>query len=239
LVSNVPLNSTHFLDTINGIATIRAFGWFPQQVARSKVLLDTSQRPSYLLAMVQQWLLVKMNIIVAILAMALVSIATYLRNVDAGSLGAGLVMLISLGSTLATVVNAYTGLEISLGAIERLKTFCETTEREDDVNDIVEPPEEWPASGKIVISNVSASYSGDRGDLTLLNLSLMIQPGEKVALCGRTGRYVSTLHSTHLRAICDHTNNFLQRQVLSCSTTASDTGPTARVRLCLLRHCDR
>lgn len=43
---------THFIDTIKGITTFRAFGWVPQGVARNHVLLDDSQRPAYLLAMI-------------------------------------------------------------------------------------------------------------------------------------------------------------------------------------------
>lgn len=170
-------------------------------MARNKDLLDTSQRPSYLLAMVQQWLLLTMNMVVAVLGTILVSLATYLRSTDAGSVGAGLVMLITFGSTLASVISAYTGLEISLGGIARLKTFAETTEREDKDGEILEPPEEWPGQGRIAINNLTASYSDDQRDPTLAGLSLTVQPGEKVAFCGSTGRYVPHTRTISLKVI--------------------------------------
>jgi ATP-binding cassette subfamily C (CFTR/MRP) protein 1 len=153
-------------------------------------MLDTSQRPSYLLAMVQQWLLLVMNMITAVLAVVLVSLAIKLPGVDSGSVGAGLVMLITFGGALSNVVNSYTGLEISLGAIARLKAFSETTEREDKDGEDGVLGEEWPLRGHVVISGVSASYSGDPEALVLSDLSLIIQPREKMAVCGRTGRYV-------------------------------------------------
>ncbi|KAI1099495.1 hypothetical protein F4804DRAFT_321707 [Jackrogersella minutella] len=45
---------THFLDTSNGIVTLRAFGFMSEDSAKNARLLDTSQRPAYLLRMIQQ-----------------------------------------------------------------------------------------------------------------------------------------------------------------------------------------
>ncbi|KAH8662384.1 ABC multidrug transporter [Xylariales sp. PMI_506] len=193
---------TQFLDTLNGLVTIRAYGWFPRLAAQNKELLDTSQRPSYLLAMAQQWLLLTMNMVVAFLATILAVLATRLvGGADASSVGAGMVMLMTFGTTLTSMVNSYTGLEISLGGISRLKTFSETTDREDKAGEDVVPPEEWPTRGKITLQNVTASYRDDADSPVISNLSLEIQPGQKVALCGRTGSGKSSLVALLLRLI--------------------------------------
>ncbi|KAI8196524.1 ABC transporter FUM19 [Colletotrichum sp. SAR 10_86] len=189
---------TNFLDTMNGLPTIRAFDWFPHQIARNDALLDDSQRPSYLLAMAQQWLMLTMNIIVAVVAVLLVALATQLRS-DTGNVGAGLVTLITLGGTLTTIVVAYTGLETSLGAIGRLKAFGEETEREDSVGDDVIPDEAWPLNGHVDIRNVDASYNG--GDKVLKGLNMSFEPGQKVAICGRTGSGKSSILALLLRLI--------------------------------------
>ncbi len=178
-------HSTNFLDTLTGLPTIRAFGWFPYQLARNNAHLDDSQRPSYLLAMAQQWLMLTMNALVAVVAIILVVLATQLRS-DAGNVGAGLVTLITLGSTLTTIVVAYTGLETSLGAISRLKGFGEETELEGHPGEDVVPDQAWPATGCVQMQSVEASYDGT--DRVLKEVSLMIDAGEKVAICGRTGR---------------------------------------------------
>ncbi|KAI8189652.1 ABC transporter FUM19 [Colletotrichum sp. SAR 10_76] len=189
---------TNFLDTMNGLPTIRAFDWFPHQIARNDALLDDSQRPSYLLAMAQQWLMLTMNIIVAVVAVLLVALATQLRS-DTGNVGAGLVTLITLGGTLTTIVVAYTGLETSLGAIGRLKAFGEETEREDSVGDDITPDEAWPLNGHVDISNVDVSYNG--GDKVLEGLNMILEPGQKVAICGRTGSGKSSILALLLRLI--------------------------------------
>ncbi|KAF9873848.1 ABC multidrug transporter [Colletotrichum karsti] len=189
---------TNFLDTLSGLPTIRAFGWFPHQIARNNALLDDSQRPSYLLAMAQQWLMLTMNILVAIVAVLLVSLSTQLRS-DTGNVGAGLVTLITLGGTLTTIVVAYTGLETSLGAISRLKSFEEETESEGNAKEDVIPDEAWPMSGCVRLKDVDASYDGTQKVLKELNL--VIESGQKVAICGRTGSGKSSILALLLRLI--------------------------------------
>ncbi|KAJ9150371.1 ABC multidrug transporter [Pleurostoma richardsiae] len=190
---------THFLDTLAALPTIRAFGWFPNQLARNNALLDDSQRPSYLLAMAQQWLTLTMNVLVAIVAIMLVALATKL-NSDAGNVGAGLVTLITLGGTLTAIVTAYTGLETSLGAISRLKSFSNETELEDCCKgEFVAPPKGWPTAGCVQIEKLEASYNGT--NRVLEHLSLVIKAREKVAICGRTGSGKSSILALLLRLI--------------------------------------
>jgi ATP-binding cassette subfamily C (CFTR/MRP) protein 1 len=95
--------------------------------------------------MAQQWLMLTMNFIVAVLAVMLVALATQLRS-SAGSVGAGLVTLMSLGFTLTSVIVAYTGLETSLGAITRLKSFEDETELEGTNVEGAKLDKVWPST---------------------------------------------------------------------------------------------
>ncbi|KAI0888407.1 P-loop containing nucleoside triphosphate hydrolase protein [Annulohypoxylon maeteangense] len=195
---------THFLDTSKGIVTLRAFGFIGEDRAKNVFLLDTSQRPAYLLTMVQQWLNFVLNVVVAILAVMLTSLAVRLRS-NSGFTGASLVTLMSFGEMLSGVVIYYTALETSLGAISRLKAFDKTAETEvKDEEDII-PPEEWPQRGEIVLNGVSASYDNEveteMPTLALKNIKLKIRPGEKVAICGRTGSGKSSLVALLLKLL--------------------------------------
>lgn len=195
---------TNFLDTVAGLSTIRAFGWVPQQLARNQALLDDSQRPLYLLAMAQQWLTLLMNVIVAIVAVILVSLATQLGS-DAGHVGVGLVSIITLSNTLTTIVVAYTGLETSLGAISRLKAFGEETEQEgqnpEEERLLQVPNETWPMTGRVEMQNVEASYDADKEERVLKGITLVVKSGEKLAVCGRTGNGKSTIFAMLLGLI--------------------------------------
>ncbi|KAF5265447.1 hypothetical protein FOXYS1_3738 [Fusarium oxysporum] len=198
---------THFTDTIKGVATIRAFGWQQFDIAHSNKLLDTSQRPAYLLAMIQQWLATLLHFIVTGTAVLLVALATQLRT-NAGLTGASLISLLTFSEALSNLITSYTSLETSLGAVSRLRSFSETVETENKPGEVIEPPETWPHSGSIQVHKVSASYDspGNEQDeaassLALRDLELDISPGQKVAICGHTGSGKSTLILLLLRLI--------------------------------------
>ena len=90
LESRSPLYS-HFLESINGLATIRAFGWQKISIDKNKELLDLSQRPHYLLYCIQRWLNLVLDLIVAAEAVVVVAFAVGLRtSTSAGLLGVSL-----------------------------------------------------------------------------------------------------------------------------------------------------
>jgi ATP-binding cassette subfamily C (CFTR/MRP) protein 1 len=149
--------SSHFLESITGLATIRAFNWIDSSIDVSNRLLDTSQRPVYLLAMIQQWLTSILNFAVATLAVILITLATQL-HASSGFTSAALISLMTLSDMLASIVRNWTQLETSISAVSRLKSFSATVKNENFDDETETPPEEWPQFGKIKINNVSASY---------------------------------------------------------------------------------
>ncbi|KAJ4288272.1 hypothetical protein N0V88_007462 [Collariella sp. IMI 366227] len=192
LEAKSPLYS-HFIDTINGIATFRAFGWVQEGIEQNYRLLNTSQRPAYLLAMIQRWLALTLQLIVAVIALGVVTMATQMRS-NMAFTGASLIALMSFGENLAWIIRCYTLLETSIGAISRLKAFSENVKPESKEGEDVVPPKKWPLRGEIVLKEVSATYGDLNEDgtsmpdrLALDNLDLTIAPGEKVAICGRSG----------------------------------------------------
>ncbi|KAH7361060.1 ATPase-like protein [Rhexocercosporidium sp. MPI-PUGE-AT-0058] len=179
---------THFLDTIKDVATFRAFGWVPDGIETNNRLLNTSQRPAYLLAMVQRWLLFTLQILVMLLAVGVVTLATQLRA-SSGFTGASLVTLMTFGDVLNYIIRWFTQIETSIGAVTRLKNFSQNVKPESLEGGNMIPPREWPVRGAIQIDGVSASYAGTENEsgLAIKNLALSIRPGEKVAICGRSG----------------------------------------------------
>ncbi|KAI3390250.1 hypothetical protein diail_10861, partial [Diaporthe ilicicola] len=185
LEAKAPLYS-HVLESLQGIATIRAYGWTSNHVAKNIALLDRAQKPYYLLLCIQRWLTLVLGLTVAGLAILLTTLGVTLRSrLDAGFLGVALVSMMNLGHTLASLITFWTLLETSLGAISRVKTFSEETPTEKP-RQIVDTRilAGWPSQGSVVIENWSAHYNGHP---VLRNIDISIQAGEKVAICGRTG----------------------------------------------------
>lgn len=208
---------THFLDTMRGLATFRAFGWIPDGIAKNSSLLDNSQRPAYLLSMIQRWLAFTLDLVVAVLATVVVVLSTQLPS-NTGFTGASLITFMTFGSSVTLLVRQYTQVEISLGAINRLKTFSEKVKPEQQPGEDVVPDELWPHKGEIEIRGNSASYSDTSSDseasdidippsprssrnLALRNLEITIQSGEKVAICGRSGSGKSSMILLLLRLL--------------------------------------
>ncbi|KAF4949196.1 hypothetical protein FGADI_9053 [Fusarium gaditjirri] len=177
---------THFLDTSRGIATIRALGWTGANIKHNLQLLNQSQRPMYLLSMVQRWLYLTLNVVVAVTATALVGLITQLRSSSSLS-GASLVTLMTLSQSLSDIVRFYAALETSIGAVARLRNFTAKTGTESVLHGEVEPSERWPLKGAIEVSGVWATYNGDAEEYALQGIDVSIQAGERIALCGRTG----------------------------------------------------
>ncbi|CRL21608.1 Cyclic peptide transporter [Penicillium camemberti] len=196
---------THFLDTIKGITTLRAFGFIPGDVDKNTRLIDASQRPAYLLLMIQQWLTLVLDIVVMVLAVVMTTLAVRLHS-SSGFAGASLFSLMTFGESISGIVIFYTKLETSIGAIARLKMFTENVKPEDrDEEDIV-PPVQWPQNGVVELKGVSASYGAEdqpdsTSNLALRSINLTVKTGERVAICGRTGSGKSSLIALLLKLL--------------------------------------
>ncbi|KAF4934491.1 ABC transporter gloK [Colletotrichum fructicola] len=202
LESKSPLY-THFTETLNGVVTIRAFGWQQEFVKEQLRLLDISQRPYYLLFCIQRWLAIMLDLFVAVIATVLIAFAVKLTNTTSGgAIGLSMVSLMGLNSSLSRLISSWTNLETSLGAIARLRDFVRDTPQEDSVDTESLPPvpQGWPSPGAIDFKSIDARYKTD-DEIILRELSLSIKPGQKVGICGRTGSGKTSLLLTLLRLL--------------------------------------
>lgn len=176
----------NYLSTLNGVTTIRAFGWVQDSLKYNAQLVDRSQQARYQLAMIQRWLHLTLSLIVAVTATCLVALMTHL-GAGAAISGASLVTLMRLSQSLVDLVTFYASLETSIGAVTRLRAFSQNTETEPVPESSTVTPPSWPQKSTIDIQNAWASYDGSGSDYCLEGLNVNIAAGEKVALCGRTG----------------------------------------------------
>ncbi|TWU70754.1 hypothetical protein ED733_001354 [Metarhizium rileyi] len=195
---------SHFLDTVSSVDSIRAYGWEIEYKRKNRDALNASQPPYYLMWTIQRWLTLVLNLFVAALAILLVALATNIENGSTAFLGTALSNIVNFGTTLQLLVADWTQLETAICAISRVKTFVKGTEPEEEdeihLQKLALPPK-WPAKGEVVFEGVQASYASHPNRPVLQDINLTIRPGERVAVCGRTGSGKSTLMSTLLRMV--------------------------------------
>ncbi|GJN86671.1 hypothetical protein PLIIFM63780_010252 [Purpureocillium lilacinum] len=193
-----------FTETAAGIITVRAFGWKTDMANENLRLLEHSQKPYYTMYCIQRWLNVVLDILVAAIAIVLVGFALGFSNTATqGSIGLALINVMEFNQSLSMLINSWTGLETSLGAIARLKSFIAETKTEGLEIEDEAPPADWPQRGVIQMMNVTAKYNAEDGQpqSPIRNVDLDIQPGQKVAIIGRTGSGKSSLLLTLLHLL--------------------------------------
>lgn len=159
LEANAPVLA-QFIESLSGLSTIRAYSWTNIYTSKSTNLLDTSQKPYYLLLCIQRWLVLVLDLVVAGLAVVLVGMAVGLRSsINPGFLGLALVNMMSLSHSLTQLVQFWTNLETSLGAIARIKDFAENTPIERSLQESSGHLDaDWPSRGALRLEGVSARY---------------------------------------------------------------------------------
>ncbi|KAE8340830.1 hypothetical protein BDV24DRAFT_151712 [Aspergillus arachidicola] len=167
LESRSPLYS-HLLDTVEGLATIQAFGWEVDFRKANSTFLDVAQRTYYMLNCIQRWLTLVLDLVVAAEAVIVVSLAVSLRHTTSVAL---------LGVSLNSILD-----------------FERAVPREISTEQGI--PVDWPGRGAIKISGMTAQYSSEAA--VLCDVSLKCLPGQKIGICGRTGSGKSSLLSTLL-----------------------------------------
>ncbi|KAJ5546687.1 hypothetical protein N7494_004272 [Penicillium frequentans] len=186
LEAKAPLFS-HFTDCLQGLVTLRAFGWQHGMEKKNIELLDLSQRPFYYMFAIQRWLTLSLDFVVAGIAILLIVLVVVLRGTsfNTGSIGVALLNVIQFSQTIKLAVTFWTNLETHIGSIQRIKDFTKTVESEDQPGEDREVPPNWPSKGAVSFHSVSAAYRPS--EPVLNDVSLTIQAGEKVGICGRTG----------------------------------------------------
>lgn len=119
---------TYFCETAEGVLYIEAFGWRSKSMANGYRLLDNSQQPYYLMQCIQQWLILVLGLLTAVIAFVLVSIVVWGEKGTSGpAVGLSFLSVLSFQRTLAVLLEAWTGSETSVAAIARLEQFKKET----------------------------------------------------------------------------------------------------------------
>ena len=152
---------------------------------------------SYILVQLcSYWLALRLDTMGGLVAMFIGAVAVgtiEYEFIPAGALGLALAYSIEVTSYLKFGVQMIAQLEAHMSSVERILYYTDHIEPEaPSVIPEKDPePGSWPTKGEIEFKNMSMRYRD--GPLVLKDLSLKINPGEKIGVCGRTGSGKSSL----------------------------------------------
>ncbi|TFY62797.1 hypothetical protein EVJ58_g3647 [Rhodofomes roseus] len=183
-----------FSETLDGLSTIRTFNQQSIFITGLRDKLDLNQACYILSVTVNRWLAVRLEFVGAtvILVAAVSALFTLgINGVNAGLVGFVLSFASNITVSLSWLVRSASEVERNAVSVERMLHYINLAP--EAPYETLEPtPEKWPAKGKIEFRSINTRYRTDF-DFALKDVTLKINPGEKLGVCGRTGSGKSTL----------------------------------------------
>lgn len=186
---------SHFSETLTGLASVRAYNEQARFKRRMEEQLDYMNRFSFMILGNQRWLSIRLGIIgiALVLVAGLLAVLVHFSGLSASSIGLVLSYCTMIAVQLAMVIKQLADVENHMNAAERVYHYMTKLPSEAPY-EIAEtkPRETWPEHGAIEMKDVYLQYRPGL-PYVLKGLSLSIQGGEKVGICGRTGAGKSSI----------------------------------------------
>jgi len=178
-------------EVLGGIYTLKAAGAEQRTFARWVNLffsqLNTSMRQNYLSSVVSTFMFTLQTL--SPLALLWIGAIQVLNgSMQVGTMLALNALAVAFLSPLASLVSSGQQLQVVHAHLERIADVLDA-QPEQDVQRVQQPP---ALSGRIYLEHISFSYDANSPRI-LKDISLHIEPGQKIAIVGRTGSGKSTL----------------------------------------------
>ena len=173
----------HVSQTLNGLATIRAFRSQKRFIDECFQKVDANQLPFMFYQTTNIWMGLRLDMLAAcvVLAASLSAVTSCIMgHIQPGMVGLVIAYAIMMSSYFNWTMRGISETEICFNSVERVVQYCEL-EREENANALEEEEiaENWPTSGDVRFKSVSLTY-GSCQMAVVHNVSLHILPGQKV-----------------------------------------------------------
>ncbi|XP_047424944.1 multidrug resistance-associated protein 1-like isoform X2 [Mugil cephalus] len=191
-VSRSPIYS-HFSETVQGAAVIRAFGEQRRFVLLADCRIDTNQEAYFPRFVATRWLAVNLEFLGNLLVLAAAILSVLGRDeLSPGIVGLAVSHSLQMTGILSWIVRSWTDVENNIVSVERVKEYDDTPKEAAWTLEDCPPPADWPTTGSIQLEEYRLQYRKGL-DWALKDISININDREKVGIVGRTGAGKSSL----------------------------------------------
>lgn len=190
---------THFTETINGLATIRAMRANNRFHRDFTAKLEENIRAQLSSSAAQQWLGLRLQLLGAVLVggSGFVAVITSAHSTSPEMVGLVISYSLSVTGLLTGVLNALTETEQELVAVERVHNYC-NLQPEKNADGSQDPPFGWPFQGVVKFDHVTMKYR-DYLRPAIYEMNFQTSPCERVGIIGRTGAGKSSIMAALIR----------------------------------------
>ncbi|PAV80624.1 hypothetical protein WR25_12645 [Diploscapter pachys] len=187
-------------DTVTGLVTIRAQRFVERFSHELRLRLSANLRAQFSCLSASQYLSIRLSMI-AVFVMSAITVAAIIQHritgVDSSLIALAIAYALSNTSLLNGLLGSFVETEKEMGSVERIAEYVDEAPKERCRGNLQFPKD---ANGRVVFQNVSLRY-GRNLPLALEGISLSIDPGQRVAILGRTGSGKSSLFQALLRMV--------------------------------------
>ncbi|PYI23139.1 ABC bile acid transporter [Aspergillus violaceofuscus CBS 115571] len=212
---------------LQGISTIRAFNQRKRYIAQLHDKLNRQAQASWHLYLFNRWFTFRINLLGAVFSTVTALAVVNRADITGAMAGFALVFTNHLSFALVSLSRAYSTLEMDLNAVERILEYSDIpTEEPPPTSPTTIPPPEWPQTGTITITNLTASYTPTTAPV-LHNINLHIAAGQRIGIVGRTGAGKSSLALALFRFLDPSPNSSCG----SASSASSASGSKGNIKI--------
>ena len=193
---------SQFSETLAGVSTIRAYGATDRFIDESDDRIDKNQTCTYCSVVSNRWLSVRLQFVgnLCVFSCALFAVISK-DTMDPGLTGLAITYAMQISGLLNWFVQVVSTAETDAVSIERVLEYSAVSQEADwSSHGDKKPAANWPQKGGIDFTDYSTRYR-EGLDLVLKDMTIHVNPLEKVGIVGRTGAGKSSITLSLFRII--------------------------------------
>ncbi|KAJ2159317.1 hypothetical protein GGF46_003109 [Coemansia sp. RSA 552] len=212
-ISRSPLYA-HYSETLQGLATIRAYNAQERYTLTIHQALDDANRPHWYSLVAQNWVWLRVDYLSHLLTLTIcLIIVSQPARWDAAAVGLMLVQATQMGVYVTYAGRGWSELQNNMNAVERINYYASKLDQEppddgpsapvvysENTSDVTVRPinRKWPTRGTVIVRDLSLRHRPGL-PLALDGVNIEVYDGERIGIVGRSGAGKSSLVSALFR----------------------------------------